>query len=181
MGTLSTGLSQSYYHYSRQGVVFCAQAIVTAPVIYSTAAGTGGPLLWNGTTNFNAVILGVTCAVTTVTTVAAALGITGNNAQTAAPTTTTAIDSVGCTRIGSGNRQMSVYRVGTPSSAGSFFFPLLGLSTGALTVDNELLGFIDLQGLFQVPPNSWISIAASATASTTVAQLGLIWMEEQLR
>jgi hypothetical protein len=28
-----------------------------------------------------------------------------------------------------------------------------------------------------VPPNAWISIAASATATTTVAALGLIWAE----
>lgn len=185
MGNLSHGVNgTSYYAASRTGNVFCAQAIVTAPVIYSTAAGTGGPLLWNGTTTangVNAVILGVTCSITTVSTVAASFGITGNSGQTAAPTSTTAIDSVACLRIGSQGPACNTYRIGTVTNAGNFFLPLGSLFTGALTVDNIELGFIDLQGLIVVPPNSWVSIAASATASTTVAQMGLIWMETPLR
>src|ERR1700752_4636096 len=177
MGNLAHGLIQSYYHYSREGKVFAAQAIVTAPVIYSTAAGTGGPFLWNNTVDKDAVLIGITCAVTTVTTVAAALGITGGvQAANVTPAATTAIDSIGNLRINgvtTNVSSMNVYRTATPSSAGTFFLPLLGLSTGALTADNELLGFIDIGGLIVVPPGSWCSIAASATASTTVAQIGM--------
>jgi hypothetical protein len=182
MGNMSIGVSgRSYYELCREGKVFAARAIVTAPVIFSTAAGTGGPLLWNNSGSsdeqVDAVILGVTCAITTVTTVAAALGLTGGSGQASAPGSTTAIDSVANLNIGGASPRCNTYRVGTPSSAGGFFLPLLGLSTGALTVDNELLGFIDIGGLIVVPNGSWVSISASATASTTVAQIGLIWAE----
>jgi hypothetical protein len=70
--------------------------------------------------------------------------------------------------------------VGTVTNAGNFFLPLMGLGTGPLTVSDQQLGFIDLAGLIVVPPNCWVSLAASATASTTVAQLGLIWAEQVL-
>jgi len=183
MANLSTGVQgSSYYDLSSRGQVFSAFSAITAPVIYSTAAGTGGPLLWNGSSQagpnqVNAVILGVSCAITVVTTVAAALGITGNSGQTAAPGTTTAITATGNMKIGGPPSRCSVFNVGTPSNAGNFFFPLIQLGTGALTVDDIVLGFIDLGGAVVVPPNSWASIAASATATTTVAQLGLIWAE----
>ena len=182
MSSINFGSSAdgSYLHYARQGKMFMANAIVTAPVIFSTAAGTGGPFLWNGTTNKNAVLLAVTCGITVVSTVAAALGITGNSGQTAAPTRTTAIDSVANCLIGRSAPTCNVYRVGTPSSAGNFFFPLLQLGTGALTVEDVNMGFIDLGGAIVVPPGSWVSIAASATASTTVANLGLLWAEIDL-
>jgi hypothetical protein len=183
--SFGSGGGSSYYDLARQGKVFCAQAIVTAPKIFSTAAGTGGPLLWNGSASaanpVNAVLLGVTCALTVVTTVAAALGITGNNGQSSAPSTTTAIDTTANLLIGGNPSKCTTYRIGTPSNAGSFFLPLMALHTGALTVDNEPLGFIDLGGMIVVPPNSWVSIAASATATTTVAQLGLVWAEIPLQ
>jgi hypothetical protein len=182
MGNLSIGVAgSSYFEKALLGQVFGASAIVTAPVIYSTAANTGGPLLWNNSgvldKPVNAVLLGVTCAVTTVSTVAAALGITGGSGQTSAPGSTTAIDTVANLKIGGPSPRCNVYRVGTPSNAGSFFLPLLGLSTGALTVDNEMLGLIHLEGMIIVPPGSWASVSASATASTAVAQIGLIWAE----
>lgn len=179
---LSIGVAgDSAYEYARQGKLFCARAIVTAPVVFSTAAGTGGPLLWNNTGSnsgaVNAVLLGITCALTVVTTVASALGITGNSGQTSAPGSTTAIDTSANLLIGGPAPKCNVYRVGTPSSAGSFFLPLAHLGTGALTVDNMELGFIPLHGMVVVPPGSWVSIAASATATTTVAQLGMVWAE----
>jgi hypothetical protein len=170
-------LQGRYYENTVRGNVFMAHAIVTAPVIYSTAAGTGGPLLWNPTPNKNAVILGVTCGITVVTTVAAALGLTGNTGQTSAPTSTTAIDSSGCLYVSAAKPDMNVYRIGTPVNAGNFFLPFAQLHTGALTTDTFGLGFVDIGGLIVVPPNAWCSIAASATATTTIAQLGLIWAE----
>lgn len=183
MGNLSIGVAgRSYYDLARAGQVFCARAIVTAPVIFSTAAGTGGPLLWNNTAAgsdkaVDAVILGVTCAVTTVSTVAGALGITGGSGQSSAPTSTTAIDTVATLSIGGPSARCNTYRIGTPGAAGGFFLPLAQLSTGALTVENEELGFIDVGGLVVVPPGSWMSLAGSATLTTLVAQLGLVWAE----
>ena len=171
----------SYYGRAVNQDIFFAYASITAPVIYSTAAGTGGPLLWNGSNlqinKVMASIIGVTCALTTVSTVAAALGITGNNGQTAAPTSTTAITASGPSYVGGPPSLCTAYSVGTVTNAGNFFLPLIGLSTGALTVNNVALGFIDLQGLIAVPPGGWVSLAASATATTTVAKLGLIWAE----
>lgn len=182
MGALNYGSEAdgSYLHYARQGKLFGATANVTAPVIFSTAAGTGGPLLWNGTTNKNAVLIAVTCGLTVVTTVAASLGITGNSGQTAAPSATTPIDSVFNCRIGGNPPTCTAFRVGTPTNAGNFFFPLLSLHTGALTVDTLPLGFIDLGGAIVVPPGCWASVSASATATTTVANLGLLWAEIDL-
>jgi hypothetical protein len=182
MANLSIGTAgSSYFDYAYRAQAFCAYATITAPVIYSTAAGTGGPLLWNGTTNRNAIILGVSCALSVVSTVAAALGLTGNSGQTAAPTATTPITSAACLRIGNSGPQCQTYSVGTVTNAGNFFLPLIGLGTGALTVDEQLLGFIDLAGMIVVPPNCWVSIAASATALTTVASIGLVWAEQILQ
>src|SRR6185369_5697280 len=90
--TIVSRLHGRYYEQASRGNVFMAQAIVTAPVIYTTAAGTGGPLLWNGSTTVKAALLAVGWGVTTVTTVAAAFGITGGGGQPSAPTSTTAID-----------------------------------------------------------------------------------------
>lgn len=176
-GTLVSHLNADYYQLAYQGKLFQAHAIVTAPVIYTTAAGTGGPLIWNGSQNTNVVLLAVTCAITVVTTVAAALGITGNSGQTAAPSSTTVIDSNRSLKIGGSLPQSTAYRIGTPSNAGNFFLPFADLHTGALTVDNLGMGFIDLKGMVVVPPNSWVSVAASATATTTVANIGLVYAE----
>src|SRR3990167_8855156 len=68
-------LQGRYYELCYRGNLFQAHAIITAPVIYTTAAGTGGPLIWNNSTDTNVVLLAATFGVTTVTTVAAALGI----------------------------------------------------------------------------------------------------------
>jgi hypothetical protein len=55
--------------------------------------------------------------------------------------------------------------------------PFADLHTGALTVDTSNVRFVDLGGVIIVPPGAWASVAASATATTTVAQIGLIWEE----
>lgn len=162
---------------STRGQLFFAHAIVTAPVVYTTAAGTGGPLIWNSSTNKNLSILKVGLGVTVVTTVAAALGLTGNSGQTAAPGSTTAIDSSGNMLIGGPASAASAYRIGTPTSAGNRFLPFADLHTGALTVDNLGMCWVDIDGGLTVPPNCWVSIAASATASATVMQSCMIWEE----
>lgn len=183
MGNLSTGnAGSSYYDLAYKGSLFNAYAAVTAPVIYTTAAGTGGPLLWNNSGNVGpnpvvAALIAVTCAVTVASTVAAALGITGNSGQTSAPGSTTAITASGNCRVGASPPKCNVYNVGTPSAAGNFFLPLIQLGTGALTVADMEVAAIDIGGMVVVPPGSWASIAASATATTTVAQLGLVWAE----
>lgn len=176
--TMTSNLHGMYYEQAVRRNTHVAHAIVTAPVIYTTAAGTGGPLLWNPpSTGVNAVILAVGFGVTTVTTVAAALGLTGNSGQTSAPGSTTAIDSRTNLYIGGAQAACSVYRVGTPTNAGGFFIPFGALHTGALTVDNTSTAWINIDGMLIVPPGCWASIAASATATTTVAQLAMVWEE----
>jgi hypothetical protein len=173
-----TELHGRYYEQAARGKLFMAQAIVTAPVIYTTAAGTGGPLLWNPpTSGVNAVILAVSFGISVVTTVAAALGLTGNTGQTAAPSSTTAIDGRTSGLIGAGNSACTPYRVGTVTNAGNFLIPFASLHTGALTTETGVVGFVDVGGALIVPPGSWASIAASATASTTVGTFGMMWEE----
>ena len=165
-----------YYEASKRGNLFMAQAIVTAPVVWTTEAGTGGPLLWNGssTVNANLIAVGVGCSV--VTTVAASLGITGGISQTAAPTTTTAIDSTTNLRIGGAGSACTTYRVGT-TVANTFFMPFMDLHTGALTVDTANMVWVRLDGMITVPPNCQASVAASATATTWVGNICLVWEE----
>ena len=165
------------YEAALRGNLFMAHAIVTAPVIYTTAAGTGGPLIWNGSTNRNVSILAIGWGVTTVTTVAAALGITGNTGQTSAPTSTTAIDSSRNLFLGGSASAATAYRVGTVTNAGNFLIPLGDLHTGALTTEPGSFHWILTGGFPVVPPNTWVSLAASATATTTVIQAGIIWEE----
>lgn len=171
-------LNGKYYEQASRGRLFHAFAIVTAPVIFSTAAGTGGPLLWNPpNSGVNLSVLAITTNVTVVTTVAAALGLTGNSGQTSAPTSTTVIDQRSNAYIGGAASVSTPYRIGTPTNAGGFFLPLTGLHTGALTVDTTTVAFIDVGGAIIAPPGTWVSIAASATATTTVAQLGMLYSE----
>lgn len=165
-----------YAEASMRGNLFMAHAIVTAPVIYTTEAGTGGPLLWNGSATHKASLLAVGFGVTVVTTVAAALGITGGDNQTAAPTSTTAIDSSTNLLIGGAVSKCTAYRVGT-TVENKFFLPFAHVHTGALTVDTTGVQWVDLGGLITVLPNCFASVAASATASTTVASICLIWEE----
>ena len=204
MANLSFGGNNvsSYYDLAKKGQIFMAQAIVTAPVAYTTAAGTGGPLLWNGTggatvigegpgaiispnQQVDAVILGISYGVTVAeTTAGISIGLTGGGAQTAAPTATTAIDGITCTRVtpsnigplGAGNK-CSVYRVGTVATAGNWFMPLCSLDTTALTAMPHQPNYIDLAGMYVIPPNGWIAVSASAAGTAAVLQIGLVWAE----
>lgn len=184
MGNLSIGTQgASYYDWARKGKVYCAYASVTAPVIYSTAAGTGGPLLWNGSaagSQVNAAILAVGVGVTTASGAASALGLTGNSGQTSAPSSTTTIDGIANLFIGGGigtTPACTAYRVGTVTNAGNFFMPTHTLDTGAITTLVSSMSWVDIGGLVVVPPNSWTSVAAAATATSAVCKIGLIWVE----
>ena len=187
--------TSSYYDLARQARIFTAFASqVTAPVIYSTAAGTGGPLLWNGTGGYttiipgtspvtvqnvavDAVILGVFCNIQVLTTVAGEIGLTGNVGQAAAPTSTSAITTVKNTHVGGPAPLCTAYKVGTVTNAGNFFLPLIPAQVTAITADNTFIPYIPLEGMFVVPPGGWVALAASATLTTLVADLGLVWAE----
>lgn len=157
--------------------IFVAHAAVTAGVIFSTAAATGGPLLWNGSTDKLARILKVGFAVTTASTVTGALGLTGAAGQTAAPTSTTAIENTGNLYVGGVKSSCTPYRLGTVTNAGTFLMPFAQITTGALTVSRDAMVWIDINRLVTVPPASWISVSPSATLTTCVMQVGLVWEE----
>lgn len=159
--------------------VFVAHATVTAPVIYSTAAGTGGPLLWNGSTNTIARILAVGFGTKTVSTVAGALGFTGAAGQTAAPSSTTAIEDTGNLYVGGVKSSCTPYRIGTVTNAGTFFLPFAQVTTGALSVTDNTMMWLELKRLITVPPNAWLSVSGSATLTTGVFEIGLVWEEIQ--
>lgn len=165
-----------YYEQSNRGNIFMAQAIITAPVIWTTEAGTGGPLLWNGSSTVRGSILAVGWGVSTVSTVAAAVGLTGGYDQTAAPTSTTAIDSQGSMDGGNVTPQINAYRVGT-TGTNRWFLPLGDLYTGALTTEVGKMNWVRLDGLVSLKQNGFVSFSASATASTTVMNVCIIWEE----
>lgn len=172
-----SNLHARYYELVQEGRVFGAHSIITAPVIYSTAAGTGGPLIWNGSQDKNVVLLRAGLGLTTASAVSAALGITGNSGQTSAPGTTTAITTRWNAKIGGSASAATPYNVGTVTNAGAFFMPFARLHTGAVTTDTDGSVWVDLDGLIVVPPNCWASIAASATATSAVMSATLIWAE----
>jgi len=156
--------------------LFVAQAIVTAPVIYTTAAGTGGPLIWNGSTSFNVNILKVGYALTTASGATGALGFTGNTGQTSAPSATTAIDGSRNLFLGGPASAATAYRIGTVTNAGNFLMPFTGL-LNAGTIPTAGLQWLDLDGILTVPPNSWCAVAASATLTSAVLQIAVVWEE----
>ena len=175
--TIVGNLHGRHYEQANRSNIYPAHAIIVAPVIFSTAAGTGGPLLWNGSTTHKASILAVGWGLTVTTTVVAVLGLTGNTGQTAAPGSTTAIDSVRNCYIGGGAPACTAFRVGTPSSAGNFFVPFGDALTGAITTRIGSMNWVDLGGMFVLPPFTWISVAASATATTLAGNFSMIWEE----
>lgn len=168
-----------YSNLCKSNSLFCAYATLTAPVIFTTAAGTGGPLLWNKpNSGIDAHILAVGFSTSVVTTVAGGLGLTGNSGQTTSPTATTTIDASGPLYMGGANSQLGgVFRVGTPTNAGNVFMPLSQFHTGALTVDTTLTTWMDIGGAMVVPPGGWGSLAGTATLTTLQVQVGMIWAE----
>lgn len=155
---------------------FSAYALdVTAPVIWSTAAGTGGPLVWNNTVNVHLRLIKVGFSVTVASTVAGALGIA--TGVTTLPSSTTAIDATGNLYAGGPKSGATAYRIGTVSTAASNFFPIAQITTAALTTSRDSMNWIDINRLVVIPPTYFMSLAGSATLSTTKLSACLIWEE----
>ena len=165
-----------YAEASMSGRLFMAQAIVTTPLLWSTEIGTGGPLLWNGSSTVKAVLLAVGFGETTpIDVVGVALGITGGNGQAAAPTTATAIDSTTNLLIGGAPSACTAYRIGTTVN-NRFFYPFANLHPGILAADTANMQWVDLGGIV-VPQWCYASVAASADATSWVGNICLIWEE----
>lgn len=170
-------LNARYGQMAQDGRLFLARAVVTTPVIFTTAAGTGGPLIWNGSSNKGVRPIAISYAITTASGVVGAIGLTGGTGQSAAPSSTTAIDSSANMLLGGTAGAATAYRIGTVATAGGWFWPLVDVTTAATSVP---LGFTlhDLGGVPYVPPNGgWVSVAASATLTSCVLQIGLLYEE----
>ncbi len=165
-----------YYEQSRRGNLFFARAVTTALAGIASSNGIGSPLIWNGSSSVVVVPIALTVTQTVVTTAASAVGLAFGT-QTSAPTSTTAIDSSGSCYIGGSAPAASAYRLGTVSAVPSSFFPLFSVHTGSLTTDNQMTGWIDLGGAFALPTNTYMAVMGSVTASSMVAQVGMLWEE----
>lgn len=184
------GFGASSYEFARRGLAYTAYAAGLTPTVYTTAAATGGPLLWNGSYGsavkgayqaVNLVLIGASCVVTTAATTPCAIGLTGNAGQTAAPTSTTAITGVdnNLFSMNASNPQGSAYLKGTVSHAGIGFLPLFSISSAATSsVPVTSVCYVDLGGKYVVPPGGWVSLASSVAADATlVVSLALEWVE----
>ena len=175
---LASGLLGRYATLAKAGMLYIAQANISAPVAYTNPTGVGGPLLWNRPgSNRDAHILGVALGVSVVTTVAGSVGLTGNVGQSAAPTTTTAIDGKSSGLIGGADGAVEAYRIGTVVNAGNFFLPCFHVHTGALTVDNFGQAYRDLGAPLIVPPGGWAALAGSAALTTLAGIAAIVYAE----
>ena len=163
---------------AQRGNLFSAHAINTAMVIFSTAAGTGGPLIWNGSNNKVVSVLAAGFGIaTTASGVAGAVGLATGIGQLTAPGTTTAIDSVGNMLVGGPNPQATAYRIGTTTNAANRFIPFVQVSTGAVSIPDTTINWMWFDGAVLAPPYTFVTLAASATLTSAVSNSFIIWEE----
>ena len=166
-----------YGTLAKSGKVFFTSAIITAPVIFSTAAQLG-PMIWNRPgSGYDAHILAVTVGSPTVATgVAGSLGLS-SNAQATVPTTATAITAWNGYSNG-GPSQMQAYSTATVIVAPTpIFLPLLAVNTGAITTGVITQSWVDVGGAVVVGPGGIGYVCASATMTSGVFTIGLLWAE----
>lgn len=172
--------ADSYYALARDGKAFSALTSITGLVAFGTAAGIGGPLLWNNTgagssKRVLAVLLGVSVGWTTAPAASGALGITWGTGQPAAPTGTVAITGVANLRPDLAALPLcSVFNAGTVVNAGTSILLTHQVSTGTVAAQTI---FEPLDGLITVPPGCWAAVAGAAAIATMVAKVSLIFAE----
>ena len=174
--------ADSYYQLARDGKAFEALTTITGLVAFGTAIGMGGPLLWNntgqaagGTGRVLAVLLGLSVGWTTAPAAAGVIGITSGTGQTAVPTSVTGITGAANLRPDlEGEPACNVYNAGTVVNAGEILHVTHQVGTGTVSVAPT---FVPLDGLIQVPPGCWASVAGAAAIATMVAQISLVWAE----
>lgn len=161
----------------KAGRVFYTSAIITAPVIFSTAAQLG-PMIWNRPgSGVDAHILALGASSPTVaTTVAGALSY-ASNTQPTVPTTATTLTTMNAYAGGSPSA-LNVYSTATILVApANVPFPLIAANTGAITTAVMPLNYVDVGGMFQVGPGNIGYICGNATLSGLVSTIGLLWAE----
>ncbi len=179
MGELSMSeLLGKYATLTKAGKVFYTSAIITAPVIFSTA-GQLGPMLWNRPgSGVDAHILGVgVSSPTTASGVAGAISY-ASNTQATVPTTATSLTVMNAYAGGAASAMGGVFSTATILVAPTNVpFPLVAVNTGAITTGALTQCFVDLGGVFQVSQGSIGYICANATLTSGVFTIGLLWAE----
>jgi hypothetical protein len=158
--------------------VYYTSAIITAPVIFSTAAQLG-PMLWNKPgSGLDAHILGIGVGQpTTASTVNGALGW-ASAVQPTAPTTPTAIVAVNAYAGGGPSQMAAINSTATVIVLPApIFLPLTGVNTGAVTTQAVSSSWVDVSGGLIVGPGNVGYVCASATLSSGVFTIGLLWAE----
>ena len=178
MGELSVSeLLGKYATLVKSQKVFYTSAIITAPVIFSTA-GQLGPMIWNRTgSGLDAHILAVSVgSPTTASTVAGALSY-ASNTQPTQPSTATALTVTNAYSSG-GSSQMFAFSTATILVAPTNVpFPLVAVNTGAITTGSLTQCFVDLGGMFVVPPGNVGYVCGNATLTAGVFTIGILWAE----
>ena len=175
---LYTEVMGRYATLAKSQKLFYATAAITAPVIYSTAIQ-AGPMIWNRpASGLDAHILAVLLSQpSTAYTVAGSLGW-GANLQPTAPTSPTALTALNCYAGGSVSGMGAVNTVGTvlvlPVPT---FLPLIAVNTGAISVTAVGTTWLDVGGAVIVGPGTVGYVCSSATLSTGVAFISLVWAE----
>lgn len=179
VGELSVSeLLGKYATLAKSQKLFYTSAIITAPVIFSTA-GQLGPMLWNRpASGVDAHILAVSVGSPTVATaVAGSIGY-ASNVQPTAPTSPTAIVAVnayaggGPSAMGAVNSGGTVIVLPTP-----IFFPMIGVNTGAITTGVLTASYFDIGGALIIGPGNVGYICTSATMTSGVFTIGILWAE----
>lgn len=179
MGELSVSeLLGKYATLVKSQKVFYTSAIITAPVIFSTA-GQLGPMIWNRTgSGLDAHILAISVgSPTTAPTVAGAISY-ASNTQPTQPSTATAL-TVTNAYSGGGTSQMFAFSTATILVAPTNVpFPLVSVNIGATSVSGGVTpSMVDVGGMFVVPPGNVGYVCGNATISTGVFTLGVLWAE----
>ena len=159
--------------------VFYTSAIITAPVIFSTAIQ-GGPMIWNKPgSGLDAHILAVSCGQpTTASSVDGAIGY-ASGVQPTAPTTPTAIVAVNAYAGGGPSQMAAVNSTGTVIVLPApIFMPLISVCGPTVTTAvATAASFIDVAGSLIIGPGNVGYICASATLSSGVFTIGVMWAE----
>ena len=158
--------------------VFYTSAIITAPVIFSTAAQLG-PMLWNRPgSGVDAHILAVSVgSPTTASTVAGAISW-ASQTQATVPTTATALTVMNAYAGGGVSAMGGVFSTATILVAPTNVpVPIVAVNTGAITTGALTQCMVDLGGAFQVGPGSVGYVCGNATLTAGVFTIGLLWAE----
>jgi hypothetical protein len=175
---LMSQLASKYSTLVKSQKVFFTSASITAPVIFSTAAQLG-PMVWNRPgSGVDAHILAVSVgAPGTASTVPGAIGL-ATNAQATVPTTATSITAWNSYTGGAQSQMGGVFSTATVIVAPTpIFWPLIGVNTGGITTGMISNSWVEVGGAVVVAPGGIGYVCGSATLSTTVVHIGMLWAE----